>query len=281
MTEKRFIKDIFKQDKPIIGMIHLRPLPGSPLYDPANMSVSKITEIAINEALKLQNAGIDGLQIENIWDYPYLKGSDIGHETTTIMAVIASKIKESVDIPIGINCHLNGGMKALAIAAAVEAKWVRVFEWVNAYVSHAGILEGIGGKLSRYRSFLKAEDIKFFCDVNVKHGSHFIISDRTIADQARDAESEGAEALIVTGFETGKSPTPEKVKEFSRNVQVPVLLGSGTDIANVSTLLKYADGAIVGSYFKEGNDWKRPVDGKKAEEFMKVVKKLREELKND
>jgi len=281
MTEKRFIKDIFKQNKPVIGMIHLRPLPGSPLYDPANMSVSKITEIAINEALKLQNAGIDGLQIENIWDYPYLKGSDIGHETTTIMAVIASKIKESVDIPIGINCHLNGGMKALAIAAAVEAKWVRVFEWVNAYVSHAGILEGIGGKLSRYRSFLKAEEIKFFCDVNVKHGSHFIISDRTIADQARDAESEGAEALIVTGFETGKPPTPEKVKEFSKNVQVPVFLGSGTDIDNVSTLLKYADGAIVGSYFKEGNDWKRPVDGKKAEEFMKVVKKLREELKND
>jgi len=281
MTEKRFIKDIFKQNKPVIGMIHLRPLPGSPLYDPANMSVSKITEIAINEALKLQNAGIDGLQIENIWDYPYLKGSDIGHETTTIMAVIASKIKESVDIPIGINCHLNGGMKALAIAAAVEAKWVRVFEWVNAYVSHAGILEGIGGKLSRYRSFLKAEEIKFFCDVNVKHGSHFIISDRTIADQARDAESEGAEALIVTGFETGKPPTPEKVKEFSKNVQVPVFLGSGTDIDNVSTLLKYADGAIVGSYFKEGNDWKRPVDGKKAEEFMKVVKKLREKLKND
>lgn len=281
MTEKRFIKDIFKQNKPVIGMIHLRPLPGSPLYDPANISVNKITEIALDEAIKLENAGVDGLQIENIWDYPYLKGSDIGHETTTTMAVIASKIKESVDIPIGINCHLNGGMKALAIAVAIEAKWIRVFEWVNAYVSHAGILEGIGGKLSRYRSFLKAEDIKFFCDVNVKHGSHFIISDRTIADQARDAESEGAEALIVTGFETGKSPTPEKVKEFLRNVQVPVFLGSGIDIANVSTLLKYADGAIVGSYFKEDSDWKKPVDGKKAEEFMKVVKKLREELKND
>jgi len=281
MTEKKFIKDIFKQNKPVIGMIHLRPLPGSPLYDPTNMNMRKITKIAINEALKLQNAGIDGLQIENIWDYPYLKGLDIGHETTTIMAVIASKIKESVDIPIGINCHLNGGMKALAIANAVEAKWIRVFEWVNAYISHAGILEGIGGKLSRYRSFLKAENIKFFCDVNVKHGSHFIISDRTIADQAKDAESEGAEALIVTGFETGKAPTPEKVREFSRNVQVPVFLGSGTDIDNVSTLLRYSDGAIVGSYFKEGNDWKKPVDGKKAEEFMKVVKKLREELKND
>jgi membrane complex biogenesis BtpA family protein len=281
MAERRFIKGIFEQNKPVIGMIHLRPLPGSPLYDPANMNVGKITKVAVNEALKLQNAGIDGLQIENIWDYPYLKGSDIGHETTTTMAVIASKIKESVDIPIGINCHLNGGMKALAIATAVEAKWIRVFEWVNAYISHAGILEGIGGKLSRYRSFLKAEDIKFFCDVNVKHGSHFIISDRTIADQARDAESEGAEALIVTGFETGKAPEPEKVKEFSKNVQIPVILGSGIDIVNVATLLKYADGAIIGSYFKEDNDWKRPVDGKKAEEFMKVVKELREELKND
>jgi len=278
MSSDKALRKIFKNIKPVIGMVHLRPLPGSPLYDPIKMDMNKITKIAVDEAKKLQSGGVDGLQVENIWDYPYLKGSEIGHETTTAMTAIVLKVKEATVIPVGINCHLNGGMKAIAIANAVDAKWIRVFEWVNAYISHAGFLEGIGGKLSRYRNFLHAKDIKFFCDVNVKHGSHFIISDRSIAEQAKDAESEGAEALIVTGFETGIAPTPEKVAEFVKNANIPVLIGSGTTKENVADLMKFADGAIVGSYFKEDNDWKRRVDEKRVKEFMNVVERLRKKL---
>ena len=123
--------------------------------------------------------------------------------------------------------------------------------------------------------------MKFMCDVNVKHGSHLMISDRSIADQAHDAESEGAEAVIVTGFETGKAPTPEKVREFSSSVHVPVIIGSGTTTENVAALLKYSDGAIVGSYFKTDNNWKNPVDGERTREFMAAVERLREELDNE
>ena len=114
-----------------------------------------------------------------------------------------------------------------------------------------GILEGIGGKLARYRAALDArEDVLFLCDER-KARQPFIISDRSFAEQANDAVTEGAEALIVTGFETGIAPTPEKVKEFSDSVDVPVLLGSGTTSENVKELLEHSDGAIVGSYFKK------------------------------
>lgn len=267
------LEQIFQKPKPIIGMVHLKALPGSPLYD-ASSGIQKIIDSAVEEACKLENAGVDGLQVENIWDYPYLKGEDIGLETVATMAVVASKVRDAVEIPIGINCHLNGGFHALAVAQSVGAQWIRVFEWVNAYVSHAGITEGIGGKLSRYRSSLKAENTKFFCDVHVKHGSHFIISDRTVAEQAHDAESQGAEALIVTGFDTGSAPTPEKVKEFRSSVKAPIILGSGVTTENVAELLEYADGAIVGSFFKQGNNWKNPVDEQKAREFMQVVEQL-------
>ncbi|MEL7659109.1 MAG: BtpA/SgcQ family protein [Bacillota bacterium] len=276
MRSDNFLKDIFLCKKPIIGMVHLRPLPGAPLYNPKKLNMNGIADIAIEEALKLQSGGVDGLQIENIWDYPFLKADDIGHETTAAMAVIATMVKNSVKIPIGINCHLNGGIQAIAVAKAAGAKWVRVFEWVNAYVSHAGITEGIGNKLARYRSFLKADDeIKFMCDVNVKHGSHFIISDRSFSEQAHDAESEGADSLIVTGFETGIAPSPEKVKEFSESVSIPVLIGSGTTQENVAELMRYADGAIVGSYFKEDNNWKNPVSEERTRAFMDEVMKCR------
>jgi predicted TIM-barrel enzyme len=120
------------------------------------------------------------------------------------------------------------------------------------------------------------------CDVNVKHGSHFIISDRdNRRTQAQDAESEGAEILIVTGFETGKAPTPEKVKRFSESVKVPVIIGSGLTEDNASELLSFADGAIVGSFFKEENNWKNPVDGKRVGSFMKKIRSLRRELSDD
>ena len=279
MDTSTVLTDTFHITKPIIGMIHLRPLPGAPLYDPAKQNMDDVIEIAVEEALKLQSAGVDGLQIENIWDYPYLKASRIGHETTAALAVAAAKVKDASRVPIGINCHLNAGMQAMAAATAVGAQWIRVFEWVNAYVSHAGITEGIGSELSRYRGFLKAENIKFFCDVNVKHGSHFIVSDRTMIEQAHDAESEGAEVLIVTGFETGDPPTPDKVRELTAHVHVPVLIGSGATERNVAALLRYADGAIVGSAFKQDNNWKNPVDVNTARAFMERVRELRESLK--
>lgn len=275
MRDLKVLEDLFPKKNPIIGMVHLRSLPGAPLYDPVNMNMDRIISIAVEEAKKLENAGVDGLQIENIWDYPYLKGSEIGHETIATMSVIASKVKDSVSVPIGINCHLNGGMEAMAIACACNAKWIRVFEYVNAYVSRGGFLEAIGAKLSRYRTNLSAENVKLFCDVNVKHGSHFIISDRSITEQALDAQIDGAEALIVTGFETGQAPTPKKVKEFADNINVPVLIGSGVTKENVGELMEYSDGMIVGSYFKKNNNWKNDIDESQVKEFVVEVEKNR------
>ncbi|MEG2881835.1 MAG: BtpA/SgcQ family protein [Christensenella sp.] len=240
--------------------------------------MQQILDIAVSEAQLLEKGGVDGFHIENIWDYPYVKGEDIGFETIAAMTAAAVHVSEAVKIPIGVNCHLNGAEQALAIAVAVHARWIRVFEWVNAYVSHAGILEGVGGKLSRYRTALDArDDVLFLCDVNVKHGSHFIISDRSLSEQANDAVTEGAEALIVTGFETGIAPTPEKVREFSQSVKVPVILGSGTTCENVQELLKYSDGAIVGSYFKENNNWKESVSLERTKKFMDEVWSIRDE----
>ena len=50
---KRKLNDVFANKKPIIGMVHLRPLPGSPGYDPISMGMDKILEIAVEEAKKL------------------------------------------------------------------------------------------------------------------------------------------------------------------------------------------------------------------------------------
>ncbi len=265
---------IFGVKKPVIGMVHLRPLPGSPKYDPVNMGMKKIVETAVEEALKLEEAGVDGVQVENMWDIPYQRPADIGYETAAALAVGINEVKNKVKIPVGTECHMNGADCAMACAVAAGAEWIRVFEWCNSFISQSGFIDAMGAKVSRMRSSLKA-DVAALCDVNVKHGSHYIIHDRSVAEQAMDIEAQDGDAVIVTGFDTGTPPTVEKILECKKAVSLPILIGSGLNIDNVNELLAAADGAIIGSWFKEGNNWKNPVSFERTKAFMDKVKAMR------
>lgn len=272
------LNQIFKNHIPVIGMVHLRPLPGSPLYDSMAMGMERILSIARDEAHMLEDAGVDGIQVENMWDIPYLTGRKIGPETVAALAVGVHEVSHTVSVPVGAECHMNGADLALAAAIAGGAKWIRVFEWCNAFISQSGYIESIGGKVARMRSFLQAQDIACLCDVNVKHGSHFIIHDRSVHEQAMDVEAQDGDAVIVTGFDTGMPPTVERIDECRGGIRLPVFLGSGLTRDNVRELLSHADGAIVGSYFKKDGNWKNEVDPERSRTFMKEVERLRREI---
>ncbi len=272
------LKLIFEKEKPIIGMVHLRPLPGSPLYNPSEMGMNKIIETAITEANILQDAGVDGLQIENIWDYPYQKGDEISKATLASLAVAVNEVAKNVNIPVGVNCHMNGAPESMVCAVAANARWIRVFEWCNSFISQVGFVDSVAAQTARLRHNLEADHIQVLCDVNVKHGSHYIIHDRSVAEQAMDVEAEGGDAIIVTGFDTGMPPTPKRVLEAKKAVKLPILLGSGVSIENAKELMSIADGAIIGSWFKEGNNWKNPVSFERTKSFMQEIENLRRTL---
>lgn len=254
-------------------MIHLLPLPGAPRYEAGGMK--KVFERAEEEAVMLEDAGVDGLQVENIWDLPYCKPDCIGPETVAGLAAAASAVSRKVTIPVGINCHINGVCQALAVAAAVGAKWVRAFELANAYISNSGIIEAAGPEALRYRARLNADDVMIFGDFHVKHGSHHILSDRSLEEQSHDVENSGGDAVIITGLKTGSAPTIQDIKRIRNAVSIAVLIGSGLSMSNAEELFPLSDGAIVGSSFKEGNDWRNRVDPGRASAFMKRIKSIR------
>jgi len=260
----------FEKKPFVIGMVHCRPLPGSEGYTKG--SFGNVIKKATEEAKVLEEAGVDGLQVENMWDRPYRRGEVIGFETVAALSVVANEIRRVVDIPLGINCHLNGGRQALAVAAVTGAKWIRVFAWVNAYVSNAGLIEGIASEVLQYRKFLQMEDsVSVLADVCVKHGSHFIVSDRSLAEQAKDAEEYLADGIILTGTRTGSAPLVEEVKQVRESVEIPIFIGSGLAAENVRQFLPYIDGCIVGSYFKVDGKWFNDVDPERVRKFMQQV----------
>jgi membrane complex biogenesis BtpA family protein len=267
------LKALFHTEKPIIGMVHLLPLPGSPRYEAGGME--KVFERAEEESLILEEAGVDGLQVENIWDLPYCKPDRIGPETVAGITAVAGVIVRKVKIPVGVNCHINGVCHALAIAEAIGAKWVRAFELANTYISNSGIIEAAGPEALRYRTHIKGDNIMIFGDFHVKHGSHYILSDRSLTEQAHDVETCGGDAVIVTGVKTGSAPTAEDLHQIKKIVSVPVLVGSGLSSTNLESLFPLSDGAIVGSGFKKDGKWQNRVDFQQASDFMRKVRSLR------
>ena len=140
--------------KPVIGMLHLPALPGSPLY---GGSLTSIRDAMLRDAQLLAEGGVNGLMIENFGDTPFFPGRVPAHVVAHLTA-IAGEVRRCVpNLPLGINVLRNDGLSALAVAHAVGADYIRVNVLCGARVADQGLLQGIAHELLRLRAELKAE----------------------------------------------------------------------------------------------------------------------------
>jgi uncharacterized protein len=267
------LAELFTTAKPVVGVIHLKALPGAPKYD--GQPMREIFAAAVRDARTLVEGGVDGLMIENASDMPFSRPEHIGPETVAALTAASQEVRGAVEVPFGITCVANGVIPALAVAKATGAGWVRANQWVNAYVANEGLLNGPAPEAMRYRSAIGGNDVKVFADVHVKFGAHAITADRSISEQATDAEWFDADVLIATGTRTGSPTRPEEVSEVRSGTNLPVVVGSGLGPDQVEALFAVADGAIVGQWLKQDGVWWNPVDPYRVEQLMTAVAKVR------
>lgn len=261
----------FKTVKPVIGMVHLTALPGTPA---STRTLREIETIAVREARIFKDAGLEGMMIENIHDTPYLRNG-VGPEIVAAMAVIARAVRESVALPCGVQVLAAANREALAVALAAGLDFIRAEGFAFAHVADEGIIQSSAAELLRFRKQIGAGAIQVWADIKKKHSSHAITADLPIGQTAHAVEFMRGDAVIVTGAITGDSPQPEEVREVKRVTRLPVILGSGITAANLAKYWDDADGFIVGSDFKTDGDWANPVDPKRVRRFMKAVSALR------
>jgi len=266
------LKEMFGVEKPVIGMVHLLPLPGAPGYD--FYGLEAVIEHALRDAEALISGGVDGLIVENMWDLPYYVGMDVPPEEMTTQAVAARAIVEAVEVPVGINVIHNGGRVTLAIAVAAGADFIRVCLLTGARVWDTGEFDrGCAAELLRWRKNLGAEHIKLFADVDKKHSVAFPGID--LATHIEWTEFYLADALIVSGKMTGTAPELEKVRRARELATRPILMGSGTTADNIAQFLQYADGAIVGTALKVDGIAENAVDVERVKRYMSEVRAVR------
>jgi uncharacterized protein len=263
------IDSLFGVRRALIGVVHLRALPGTP---ESKLDIAAITSIAVEEAREYETAGFHGVMIENTHDRPYLKAA-VGPEITATMAVIGAEIRRAVALPLGVQVLAGANSSSLAIALACGASFVRVEGFVFAHVADEGLIEGSAGALLRYRRAIGADHIRVFADVKKKHSAHAITADIDIAETAKAAEFFLVDGVIVTGVATGQPAEPDEVNCVVQAVSVPTIVGSGITSENLAHYAA-ADAFIVGSSIKQDGIWSNPIDPDRARALVRAFRDL-------
>ncbi len=248
-------------------MIHVGALPGTPA---SSRPLRELETQAVREAKIYREAGVDGVMLENMHDTPYVRGR-AGPEIVAAMTVVARAVKESIQLPCGVQILAAANLEAVAVAHAAGLDFVRAEGFAFAHVADEGLIQSSAAELLRFRRAIGAKHVQIWADVKKKHSSHAITADVDIGATAHAVEFMRGDAVIVTGAVTGDAPRADDVRTVKAATRLPVLLGSGVTAANVAAFLAEADGVIVGSEFKRGGHWSGAVDARRVERFMRAV----------
>lgn len=261
------LNQIFKTPNPIIGVVHLLPLPTSPRW---GGSLKTVIDRAEQEVTALASGGVDGVIIENFFDAPFTK-NQVDPAVVSAMTLIVQRLKNLVSLPMGINVLRNDAQSAIAIATCVQAQFIRVNVLTGVMATDQGLIEGQAHQLLRYRREL-GSDVKIFADVLVKHARPLGTPNLTTAVQ--ETINRGlADSVILSGWATGSPPTLEDLELASAAANgTPVFIGSGASWENISTLMQAADGVIVSSSLKRRGRIEQPIDPTRVSQFVEAAR---------
>jgi uncharacterized protein len=262
--------DLFSRPKPIVAMAHLGALPGAPGYDPVR-GIDGLIGDAARDIGRLQDGGVDAIMFGNEGDRPYeLRAPSEG---LAAMSAIVAALKPMLRVPFGVD-YLWDPYATVALAVATGASFAReVFTGV--YAADMGVWQPDCAGALRLRARLGREDLKLLFNVNAEFAAP--LDTRPIERRAQSAVfSSLADAICVSGPLTGQPADQSELKRVKAAVpDTPVFANTGVSIENVASILKIADGCVIGTHFKvEGDTW-NPVDGGRVKRFMDRVAQLR------
>lgn len=259
----RTFEQVFGTPKPVIAMVHLGALPGTPLYD-ADAGLEGLVAGARADLQALQVAGVDAVMFGNENDRPY--EFDVDRASTATMAFVIGQLRNEISVPFGVNV-LWDPTSTVALAAATGAAFCREI-FTGTYASDMGHWSPDAGAAMRYRDRLGRRDCLMLYNVSAEFADS--LDRRPLADRARSAVfSSIPDAVLVSGAITGEAARLEDLEAVKAVLpDTPVLANTGVKHETVADVLAIADGCVVGSSLKVDGDTWNAVDADRARDFM-------------
>jgi membrane complex biogenesis BtpA family protein len=266
-----WLQEVFGTIKPIIGMCHFVALPGDPDYD-SDAGMQSVVQKARKDLIALQEGGIDAVMFSNEGSLPYL--TKVETITVSSMARVIGELLSDIEIPFGVNV-LWDPKASIDLAVSTGAKFVREI-FTGVYASDFGLWNTNSGEVLRHRRYLSGKDIRLL--YNIVPESAAYLGDREISEIAKSTVFNARpDVLCISGITAGEETSATMIKQVKEAVpDTPVFANTGVRVENIAEQLSIADGAVVGTTFKQGGYIWNEVDQERVSAFMKEVRTLRE-----
>ncbi len=268
---KSWLQDMFGVDKPVIGMCHLRALPGDPGYDGA-AGMRAVVEDAAANLDALQAGGADGVMFSNEFSLPYL--TQVETATVAAMSRVIAELYDHIKVPFGVNV-LWDPYASLDLAAAVDALFVREI-FTGVYASDFGLWDTNCGAVVRHQHAIGAQRVRLLFNIVPEAAAY--LARRDVVSIARSTVFNAhPDALCVSGLTAGEETSAETLQAVKQAMpDLPVVANTGVRLSNVAEQLDIADAAIIGTAFKRAGAFENPVDADRVRSLMDKVKTLRQ-----
>ena len=263
------LKEVFKTDKPVIGMLHLMAMPTDPKYDKEG-GLEKVIDRARRDLHALQEGGIDAVLFCNEFSIPYV--DNVRVVTVASMARIIGELKGEIKVPFGVDVACDP-YKAFDLAAATGAAFVRE-TLSGAYGGDYGVQSIKQGEVERHRVEVGCENV-FTLATLVPEGARQI-APRPIEEVAKSLTfSINPGALLVYGVTAGSAIDDSMIAKAKKACDTPVFASNGVRAETVKDTLSIADGCVVGTWLKVDGKFYNEVDPQRVKELMKNAKEYR------
>lgn len=227
---KYSFKDKLKSDKVLIGMIHLS----------GRDSREKVSR-ALEEIKIYSENGLDAAIIE---DY---HGSKLDVENTlSALNSRGHQLRKESGLFIGANV-LSNPYLSFIFADRYNLDFVQ-FDTIQSSYGH----QPLNKRFDENKYSMLREN---FPNVFVLGGVRFKYvppTGKSLEEDLADGRSK-ANAIVTTGDGTGIITPTEKLRNFRKVLgDYPLIVGAGVDNRNIVEQMEICNGAIIGSYFKDG-----------------------------
>lgn len=235
--------------------------------------------------------GVDVFMLENIGAPYFLLPEPIQGGIAAVMMALSAELRREYpasDRRIGLQILAYSDPLAMSVACFAGLDFMRsegaLFEGERPEGRNANT--GTLAKLYIQRADLAGDGVtpRVYVDLQKKHT---VFSDglRDLGIWLDNVVFQKLEGVIITGTGTGvpvveadlanarKSLDASKSKPFfPKDLDLPLIAGSGVNVENAAMYKKYVDAVIAGSIFKHHGYWECGVDEENVAKFMEVWK---------
>ncbi len=245
--------------RPLVGMIHLAPLPGA--ANDEGLATDDLVHRALSDTTVLTEEGYDAILLQNANDHP--PTASIGPAALAAYACVAREVRSATALPVGVSVLKRDVAASFAIARASGADFVRLKSYVGVEIGPEGLLEGCAAEAVRERRILGLDRVEIWADA-VQPTSR-PAQEVSAVDLARwSVEFGEADRVIVTGDTLAASM--ELLPALRKVVARPLVLGGGVAPQSIGRAMQEWSGVIVGRYLR-GGDLRAPIDRRRAAEI--------------